>query len=138
MDSLAARGEPNGARADSANLRVVKAAFRAFTDEGVMAGLEALLEHADEHCEFRPYTARTRVLRGPGEARSFFRGMLDEGVEMTLRSMSFHESDDSVVVNGSMRVARPTGGFSESQLSWTYRFREGKLVEASWGPRQVG
>jgi len=42
-----------------------------------------------------------------------------------------------VIVNGTMRVARPGGGFSESQISWTYRFHDGRLAEASWSPRRI-
>jgi hypothetical protein len=42
-----------------------------------------------------------------------------------------------VIVNGTMRVARPGGGFSESQISWTYRFDDGRLAEASWSPRRI-
>jgi hypothetical protein len=32
---------------------------------------------------------------------------------------------------------RPTGGFAESQISWTYRFRDGRLQEARGGPRRA-
>jgi hypothetical protein len=42
-----------------------------------------------------------------------------------------------VLVNGSMRVGRPSGGFSESQISWIYKFRDGQLAEASWSPRRI-
>jgi hypothetical protein len=38
-------------------------------------------------------------------------------------------------VHGSLRVVRPTAGFAESQVTWTYRFRDGLLQEAGWGPR---
>jgi ketosteroid isomerase-like protein len=55
---------------------------------------------------------------------------------MRPRAATFHEDGDTVTVNGSMRVGRPSGGFSESQISWTYKFREGRLAEASWSPRR--
>ena len=55
---------------------------------------------------------------------------------MSVRPTSFREVGDQVVVNGSVRVDRASGGFSESQLSWTYRFRDGLVVEAEWGPRE--
>jgi len=47
-------------------------------------------------------------------------------------------SGDEVLVYGSIRVVRPTGGFSESQISWTYRFRDGRLAAVGWSPRQAG
>ena len=68
--------------------------------------------------------------------RAYYREAIAEGNVMSVRPTSFHEVGDQVVVNGSVRVGRATGGFSESQLSWTYRFREGLVVEAVWGPRQ--
>ena len=59
------------------------------------------------------------------------------GTQMRLNPTSFREAGDEVVVDGSIRVARPAGGFSESQISWTYRFREGRLAAAGWSPRQA-
>jgi hypothetical protein len=43
--------------------------------------------------------------------------------------------DDLVHVNGSMRILRADGRLSESQLSWTYRFEGGRLLEAPSGTR---
>ena len=56
---------------------------------------------------------------------------------MKLRATSFEEDGDRVLVNGSMRVGRPAGGFAESQISWTYRFRDGRLAEVASGPRLI-
>ena len=55
---------------------------------------------------------------------------------MSLNPTSFHEDGDEVVVHGSIRVARPTGGFSEAQISWIYRFRDRAAGGAGWSPRQ--
>jgi ketosteroid isomerase-like protein len=127
MDSLAT--------VESTNLRTIKAAFDASVNQGFMAGLEILLAHAREDCEFRPYIASGQSLRGPDAVRAFYRSAIKAGTDMRLRGASFHEDGESVIVDGSMRVGRPTGGFSESQISWTYRFRDGLLAEASWSPR---
>jgi ketosteroid isomerase-like protein len=115
-------------------MQMVKEAFRAFAEGGVEAGVERLLSRAHEDAEFRPYSASGRVLRGAAEVRAFFSEQLAAGRAMTLRPASFEECGDEVVVNGSLRVARPTGGFSESQLRWIYRFRDGRLEDASWSP----
>ena len=118
------------------NLQVVKEAFRAFAEEGLEAGVDSLLEHAHEQTELRPYSAAGRVLRGPDEARAFFREQAADGMAMALRPASFDERGDEVVVKGSLRVSRPTGGFAESQVRWIYRFRDGRLDEAHWSPRE--
>ena len=127
MDSLAT--------AESAQLRTIKDAFDVSVNQGFMAGLEALLAHAHEDCEFRPYIASGHIIRGHDAIRAFYRAAMTAGTEMKLRPTSFHDEGDCVVVHGSMRVGRPSGGFSESQTSWTYKFRDGLLAEASWRPR---
>jgi ketosteroid isomerase-like protein len=139
MDSLVARPAPSqNGDAESSNLRAIKEAFRASVDEGFEAGLDALLRHAHEDCEFRPYIASDRVLRGHDEIRRYYGEAIAAGTDMKLNPTSFHESGDEVVVQGSIRVARPTGGFSETQISWIYRFRDGRLAAAGWSPRQAG
>ena len=95
------------------------------------------MDHAREDCEFRPYIAPGRIICGHDAIRAFYREAMSAGTEMRLRPTSFHEEGDTVVVNGSMRVGRASGGFSESQISWTYRFRDGQLAEASWSPRRA-
>jgi ketosteroid isomerase-like protein len=138
MDSLVARPASQNGRAESANMRTIKEAFRASVDEGFEAGLDALLRDAREDCEFRPYIASGRVLRGHDEIRRYYAEAIASGTDMKLNPTSFQESGDDVVVQGSIRVARPTGGFSETQISWTYRFRGGRLAAAGWQPRQAG
>jgi ketosteroid isomerase-like protein len=137
MDSLVARPASQNGHAESANMRTIKEAFRASVDEGFEAGLDVLLRDAREDCEFRPYIASGHIICGHDAIRAFYRTAMTAGTEMRLRPSSFHEDGDTVVVNGSMRVGRPSGGFSESQISWTYKFREGRLAQASWSPRRV-
>lgn len=137
MDSLAAPAAPKNGRADSPNLELIKDAFRTSVDDGFEAGLEALLRVAHADCEFRPYIASDRVLRGHDEIRRYYGEAIAAGTQMRLNPTAFHDEGDEVVVDGSIRVARPTGGFSESQIRWVYRFREGRLAEAGWSPRQA-
>jgi ketosteroid isomerase-like protein len=134
MDSPLAPPEPMNAQRESPHLAAIKAAFRAYADEGIEAGLETLLEIAHEDCEFRPYIAAGDVIRGHDEIRAYYQQALAAGTDMKARPSSFEEVGDSVVVKGSMRVVRPGGGFSESQISWAYRFRDGRLTEAGWAP----
>jgi ketosteroid isomerase-like protein len=133
MDSHASTAPVDG-HVDSTNLERIKAAFRVTMDDGFVAGLEELLAIAHEDCEFRPYTA-DRVLHGHDEIRAFYRAAAESGTDMKLRPARFREDGDRVVVDGTMRVLRASGGLSESQISWTYRFRDGRLAEAGWGPR---
>jgi ketosteroid isomerase-like protein len=130
-------GTSENDHSESPNMRVIKEAFRASVDDGFEAGLEALLRHARADCEFRPYIASDRVLRGHDEVRDYYRDALAAGSHMRLHPTAFHEAGDDVVVDGSIRVARASGGFSESQISWTYTFREGLLAAAGWGPRRT-
>jgi ketosteroid isomerase-like protein len=123
---------------EASNLQVIKHCFVAFSEGGVEAGMEALLAHSHEDCVFRPYSAAGQVLHGREEARAFFREALAAGTSFSIRPQSFEEHGDEVVVNGTLRVVRPEGGFSESQIRWTYRFREGLVEEARWDPRHPG
>ena len=128
-------GTPENDNSESPNMRVIREAFRASVDDGFEAGLEALLRHARADCEFRPYIASDKVLRGHDEVREYYRDAIKAGSHMRLHPTGFHEAGDEVVVDGSIRVARASGGFSESQISWTYTFRDGLLAAAGWGPR---
>jgi ketosteroid isomerase-like protein len=136
MDSMAGPVEPRLDHADSPNVRVVKGAFEALGEGGVEAALEHLLSHAHPDVEFSPYVAAGQVLRGPDEVRAFLRGQVEAGTSLLPRPSTFQECGDDVIVNGSLRVVRPTGGFAESQISWTYRFRDGRLQEVRWSPRR--
>ena len=135
MDSMAGPVEPGLEHADSPNVRVVKGAFDVLDEGGLEAAVEHLLKHAHDDVEFSPYVAPGQVLRGPDEVRAFYRGQLAAGTAFVARPSSFEESGDDVVVNGSLRVVRSTGGFAESQISWTCRFRDGRLQMVRGGPR---
>ncbi|MEA2329985.1 MAG: hypothetical protein QOH58_123 [Thermoleophilaceae bacterium] len=137
MDSPAGHAEQQDVHPESPNLLVIKDGFRIIVEEGIEAGVATLLTHADDEVQWKPYTGSDRILHGREEVLAYYRAAAESGTKMTLRVMNFHESGDEVVVNGSMRVARPAGGFSESQISWTYRFRDGRILEAAWGPRRM-
>jgi len=124
------------AASESAQMQVIKEAFRASVHDGFEAGLEALLREAHEDCEFRPYIADGEALRGHDVVRRYYAEAIADGAHMRLHPTSFHEDGDDIIVHGSIRVARPSGGFSESQISWTYSFRDGRLASAGWRPRQ--
>ena len=135
LDGPAERLGPNSRPSESANLGAIREAFRAFSEDGVTAGVDALLSHAHEDCEFRPYTAGEKVLKGRDEARAFFSEAVAAGAAITVRTQTFEERGDEIVVSGSVRLQRPAGGFAESQIRWIYRFREGLIEDAQWGPR---
>jgi ketosteroid isomerase-like protein len=137
MDSMAGPVEPGLDHADSPNVQVVKETFEVLSEGGLEAAIEHLLRHSHEDVEFAPYVGAGAVLRGADEVRAFYRGQIEAGTVMTARPTSIEECGDEVVVNGSLRVLRPTGGFAESQLSWTYRFRDGLLQEVRGGPRRL-
>jgi ketosteroid isomerase-like protein len=121
---------------DSTQLHMIKEAFRASVDDGFEAGLETLLGSAHEDCEFRPYIGNDQVIRGHDEIRRYYSEVIASGAHMRLNPTSFHEDGDHIVVHGSIRIARASGGFSEAQISWTYSFRDGRLASAGWRPRQ--
>jgi ketosteroid isomerase-like protein len=136
MASMAGPIEPEFDRADSPNVRVVRDAFDLLGESGIEAAIEHLLNHSHSDVEFAPYLGAGLVLRGPDEVRAYYRRQIESGTVVTARPSSIQERGDEVVVNGSLRVLRPTGGFAESQISWTYRFRDGLLQEARGGPRR--
>jgi ketosteroid isomerase-like protein len=136
MNSMAGPVEPRAHVADSPNLRVVMDGFDRLDEDGLEAAIEHLLDHAHADVEFCPYVGGGKVLRGHDQVRAFYRGQHEAGTSLVARPSSFEDRGDEVFVNGSLRVVQPTGGFAESQLSWTFRFRDGRLLEARWGPRR--
>jgi ketosteroid isomerase-like protein len=120
---------------DLPEVQAIREAFRAFNDGGVGSGIEALLRISHENCRLRPPSAEGRVLLGHDEARAFFSEATASGKSLSVHPRTFEAHGDEVVVSGSMRVARPGSGFAESQVRWVYRFRDGLVEEASWGPR---
>jgi ketosteroid isomerase-like protein len=136
MDSMAGPVEPGLDHADSPNVRLVKDTFDVLSESGLEAAIEHLLSHSHDDVEFAPYLGAGVVLRGPDEVRAFYRGQVESGTVLTARLSSIEECGDDIVVNGSLRVLRPAGGFAESQISWTYRFRDGRVQEVRGGPRR--
>jgi ketosteroid isomerase-like protein len=136
MDSMAGPVEPGLDHADSPNVRLVKDTFDVLSESGLEAAIEHLLSHSHDDVEFAPYMGAGLVLRGPDEVRAFFRGQVESGTVITARPSSIEERGEDIVVNGSLRVLQPTGGFAESQISWTYRFRDGRVQELRGGPRR--
>jgi ketosteroid isomerase-like protein len=137
MDSMSGPVEAGLDYADSPNVRIVKGACEVLDVSGLEAAVEHLLSHAHADVEFRPYAGAGRVLHGADEVRAFYRGETESGTVYLARTTSIDESGDEVLVNGSLRMLRPTGGFAESQVTWTYRFRNGRLQAVRGGPRQA-
>ena len=127
----------NAAPVESANLRAIKAVFGALAEGGVAPGAQLLLRYSHADCVYRLYMAGERVLNGREEAREYFSQAVASGASMSTRARTFEEHGDEIVVSGSVRLQRPTGGFAESQLCWTFRFRDGLVQAASWGPRKA-
>ena len=123
---------------DSANVRAIKQAFRAFVEGGPGAGVEALLRVSHPDCRFVPYSAGQRELRGHEELRAYFRDAVAAGTSIRVTPRKFKERGDEVIVTGTTRVVRPGGAFAESQVCWIYRFRDGLVEAARWGPRHPG
>src|SRR5215218_3377956 len=122
---------------DSGNLAHVKQAWRRLEGDGHAAGMETLFEHCHPDCEFRPAASRGEVLHGVDAARAFFRSQRDAGADIKVSSYSFLERGDCVEVRGWIRLIRPGGGMADSQGRWTYRFRNGQVVEADYAPATV-
>lgn len=120
---------------ESANLRAIKEAFRAMAEGGIRASVDAMLRISHESCRFRPASAEGRVLQGHDEVRAFFSAAEANGTSISVRPRIFEEHGDEIVVTGSMRVMQPEGSFAERQIRWIYRFRDGLVEEACWGPR---
>ena len=64
---------------DSPRLQLIKNTFRLFEEEGIEAATEGLLSISHPDCEYRPFSATGRVLRGPEETRAFFRDSAGPG-----------------------------------------------------------
>jgi ketosteroid isomerase-like protein len=119
---------------DSPNLRLVKDFWRVFENEGPLATLELMLANAHEDLELRPFVGGGRVFREPDEIREYMRQEIADGATLQATPWSFEEIGDEVVVAGSLRILRRDGSIADSQLRWTFRFRDGRLAEAGSGP----
>ncbi len=119
----------------SLNVETVKEVYRAMQEDGLRLGGEYLAEHVCEDVSVRLYTTKDRVLRGRDEVRSFFADAERAGTSVVLRPREFLDQGDHVTVVGSARVQRSEGGFAETQVRWTWQFRDGLISAANWEPR---
>jgi len=123
---------------DSPNLALVKELYRAMQEDGLRQGGEYLADHVCEDATVRLYATNGRTLHGREEVRGFFAEAEGRGTSVVLRPREYHEDGDHVTVIGSARVQRSEGGFAETQVRWTWRFRNGLISEADWEPRAGG
>jgi hypothetical protein len=145
MESREEIGVPEGGTAKP-DLAAVERVYELIDRDGLMAGIEHLLTFCDEDVELRAYSAQAGVgadgalelLRGREEVRDFFRGRLESGFVLRIRTHGFEVDSDTVRANGSIRVARPDGSFAETSLRWKFHFRDGLVDEVSWEPRAGG
>src|SRR4051794_33112169 len=79
---------------DSRNMRTVKELWAVFEHDGLAASTEAMLGHAAEDLEVRPFAAQRRVLRGPEEVREHLDERAASGVQVDTNAWSFEEDGD--------------------------------------------
>src|SRR5215218_5525031 len=122
----------SGKTATGPDLEAVKRAYETIARADVVAGIEELLKACHDDVEMRAYAAKAvasagvgghELLRGREEIRAFFRDSADSGFAVAIRTRSFAVEGDTVVVRGSIRVARPDGSFAEASVRWNYLFR---------------
>jgi ketosteroid isomerase-like protein len=143
MDARDKLTVPAGAAA-APDLEAIRRAYEMIGRADVVAGIEELLKVCHEDVEMRAYAARAvaaagvggqELLRGREEIRAFFRDSTESGFAVAIRTRGFDVEGDTVVVRGSIRVARPDGSFAETKLRWRFRFRDGLVDEIDWAPR---
>jgi hypothetical protein len=146
MDSQEEIGAPGmtGAKPD---LAAVERVYELIASDGVMAGIDHLLTFCHDNVELRAYAAHAsaiggaaapELLRGPAEVRDFFRGRIESGFVLRIRTRGFDVDSDTVRARGSIRVARPDGSFAETSVQWKFHFRDGLVDEVAWEPRAGG
>jgi len=133
-----------GRTAAPPDLEAVKRAYEMVAQVDVVAGIEELLKVCHEDVEMRAYAARAvaaagvgghELLRGRDEILAFFRDSAESGFAVAIRARGFDVEGDTVVVRGSIRVARPDGSFAETSARWNYRFRDGLVDSINWEQR---
>ncbi len=133
-----------GKTATRPDLPAVRRAYETIARADVVAGIEELLKVCHEDVEMRAYAAKAvaatgadanGLLRGRDEIRAFFRDSAERGVEVAIRTRGFAVEGDTVVVRGTIRVARPDGSFAETSARWNYRFRDGLVDSINWEQR---
>jgi hypothetical protein len=133
-----------GAKPDVA---AVERVYELIASDGLMAGVDHLLSFCHEDVELRAYSAQAAgvgaestpdLLHGHDEVRDFFRGRLESGFVLQIRTRGFDVDSDTVRARGSIRVARPDGSFAETSVGWKFHFRDGLVDEVAWEPRAGG
>ena len=119
------------------NLETVKAIWHAYQRHGEKAGMEALIAASTDDVEFRPYGGRGDTFTGPDALRDYFRRASEDGSRVDAGVYDFVPDGDVVLVHGWVRVTRPGGGLADTQVQWTYTFRDGKIVSAAYEPTSV-
>jgi hypothetical protein len=124
-----------GQRGGAPSVDVIRRVWDTFQKEGALASIDELLEHCTPDVEATPYAAGGRVMRGADSIRDFLRESTAAGMTIHARPRDFRVEDESVVVDGSIRVGHPDGSFAETKVRWYYHFR-GPLIDAmGWTPR---
>jgi hypothetical protein len=130
--------------AAKAQVDVVKGIYQRTERDGVLAGVKHMLTCCHDDVTLRSYSAHAapsllgdgaELLRGHDEILAFFERAAAGGFESKIRTRGFDVEGDTVVVRGSIRVARPDGSFAETSVRWDYRFSGGLIEEVSWAPR---
>jgi hypothetical protein len=135
MDSPQELVADRSPEAPSRNLARIKHAWAVFDEAGAEASMEVLMGFARPDVESRPYAAEGVVLRGESEIRAFFARSADDGTRIEARAQSFEETNDSVIVSGSIRLVHGDGSFAETKVRWHYDFTDGLLSSMGWEPR---
>lgn len=110
--------------AEQQNLAVVRRLWRQSQDNPGAAS-HPFFEVAHEDVEMTLYQAGGRTLRGRGALAAF--EAASPNLSVTAKAHRMESHGDDVVVHGWVRVRR-NGGYAESQLSWTYTFRDGRVA----------
>jgi hypothetical protein len=132
--------ETHGGVAAGANVAAVKRVFDRVAEADALAGVEELLGFSHDDVAMRAYTAHAassgELLHGKEEVFDFFRRTKEDGYGVRLRMKAADlADDDTVLVRGSIRVARPDGSFAETSVRWRIHFSDGLVDEIGWEPR---
>jgi hypothetical protein len=119
----------------SREVDTVRELYRRMQEDGLRLGGEYLAAHMTDDGIIRLYTTNGRELNGRDEVRAFYADAERSGASVILRAKIIEDHGDRVVVIGSARFVRSEGGFAETQVRWTWEFREGLIAETSWEPR---
>jgi ketosteroid isomerase-like protein len=92
-------------------------------------GLDAMLALTPPDVVWEPLRGSGRLLRTHDELRAYFNEHERAGRSQEARVYTFEPVGDHVLVAGSLRDVEPHG-FRESQPTWVYFFRDGRLVRA--------